>query len=199
MACVKRLDLGLYAKMRHHLAHRCQHARRVGHHVISFGKVHGATIQCADLGQAFGDVLNTLGCADHVRARNRRHRAFGRAKDDVAAHARRQVQDHIGFGFADAFRDLAVQIQATAGCAGFRIADVAMHHRRARLGRCNRAVGDLLRAARHMVAAVLTAARSCDGAGDKHVFAHCKWHSVAPLDRVNMALDALYARWRCRP
>jgi hypothetical protein len=31
-----------------------------------------------------------------------------------------------------------------------------------------------------VMAAVLAAARSGDGASDKHVFAHGKWHSVSP-------------------
>ena len=182
MTGVKGFDLCLHAEIRHHLPHSAQGTRGVGHNVVGFGKVHRATVQRADFRQAFCDMGHALGCADHIGGGFVYwKRAFSAAENDVAAHASSQVQNHIGIAVADAIGQLAIKRQITARRAGFRVAHVAMHHGRTRFGSRNRAFGDLLGAAWHMWAAILRAAGSCDGCGDKDLTVHGQRHGLIPL------------------
>ena len=50
---------------------------------------------------------------------------------------------------------------------------MAMNNRCTRLGRGNRAVGDLFWAAGHMGASVLGSTRTSNRTGDEHLFIHC--------------------------
>ena len=182
MAGVKRLNLGLHAQMGHHPAHGLQHARRVGHHVIGLGKIHRAAVQRADLGQALFDMFHPFRRADHISAVfAERQRRLSGAKDHVATHARRQVQDHVNLGFADAVGHLAIIIQPPGRAASVRVTHVAMHDRRTRLGGVDGAVGDLFGRSRHMRAAVLGTTGSSDSAGDENLSVHGERHGRLPL------------------
>ena len=172
MACIKGFDFGLYAKVGHHLAHRAQHAGGVGHDVIGFCEIHCAAIKRTDFGQTFSDVGDAFGGPHHVCAIHSRKRFFDAAKHDIATHASSQVQDKIRVRGADQVGDFAVQIKAARRDACFGVAHMAMHNGRPRFGGGNRAVGNLFGGTRHMGAAILCAARSCNCGCDKHVAVH---------------------------
>ena len=86
MPRVKRLNLGLDAQIGHRLPHRPQHTRRVGHHVIRFGKVHRAAVEGTNLRKALGNMHNPLGRTHHVGARNHRQRRLNTAEHNVSPH-----------------------------------------------------------------------------------------------------------------
>jgi hypothetical protein len=180
VAGVEGLDLGPHAELGHHPAHGAQHARRVGHHVVGLGEVHGAAVERADLGQAGGDMGDPVGRADHVGAGAGRQGGLGAAQHQVAAHAGGQVQHHVDLRRADALGDLAVECHVAGGLAGLGVAHVAVHDRRAGLGRVDGACGDLAGRARHVGRAVLRAARAGDGAGDEDVAVHGERHGLLP-------------------
>ena len=93
--------------------------------------------------------------AGHIGARNRWQRGFNVAKNHVTAHSGRQIEHHINLSIPDPVSDFAKHSRISARRAGFRIAHMAMHHRRPRFGGQNRALGNLLWTARHMGAFVL--------------------------------------------
>ena len=86
-----------------------------------------------------------LGCTDHIGA-GLIHwkRRFGRAENDIPAHARRQVQHNVRVAVAHAVGDLTVECQIPAGLACLRVADVTMHNSSPSLGGRNCAFGNLL-------------------------------------------------------
>jgi hypothetical protein len=65
------------------------------------------------------------------------------AEGDVAAHARRQVQNHVHLGLADAVGHLAVEVEPARRLPGLRVAHMAMDDGRAGPGRVDGAFGDL--------------------------------------------------------
>ncbi len=108
---VERLDFHAHIEVSHHLAHCPKHARRIGHDVVSLGKIHRSAVERAYLGQTLGDMLDALFSAGHVCAiLDQRQGRFRRTHDQVAAHAGREVDNHIGIGITNPFRHLAVQI-----------------------------------------------------------------------------------------
>jgi hypothetical protein len=118
-----------------------------GHDVIGLGEVHGAAIEGADFGQAFGDVGHSLGGAGHIDTLVlQRQRCLGGAEYQIAAHAGGQVDHHVGVGGTDAIDDRAVILRIARRGAGVRIAHVAMHHGGASTGGVEGAVGDVVRA-----------------------------------------------------
>ena len=117
-------------------------------------------------------MRDPLGRAGHIRARNRWQRVLDVAKNHVTAHARCQIEHHINLSIPDPVCDFAKHARISAWRASFRIAHMAMHHRRSRFCGQNRTFGDLLRTARHMGAFVLRRARACNSTGDKNLTVH---------------------------
>ena len=70
-------------------------------------------------------------------------------------YAGSQVQDHVDLGIADTFGHFAIVVKLARGCAGVGVADMAMDDSSPGLGRGNRTVGNLPRAAWHMRRPVL--------------------------------------------
>ncbi len=157
--------------------HVAQQAGRVDHHIVGLVEVHRAAVERADLRLALHHMRHPFRRRRPCRTflRHPVHR-LGPVKDHVAAHPGGQVQHHVGGAVADALGHLAVERQIARGLARLGVAHVAMHHRRPGLGRRDGAVGDLLRAARHMRTAVLRAARAGDGTGDEDLAVHGQRH-----------------------
>ena len=189
MSCVKGFYFGFNAQFCHHAPHRLKHAGGIGHDIISLGKVHRPAIKRTDFGQAFGNMGHTLFCADHVGPRNRGQRVVCTAKDNIATHARSQVQHDVHVCITNAICDFAIIFQLATGRAGFGIAHVAMNDGRPCPCSGNRAVGDLFRAARNVRTAILGAARSGHCTCNKDVAVHRKWHGpVLFYDDITMTL-----------
>jgi hypothetical protein len=146
---VEGLDLGADAGVADHGAHGAEHAGRVGHDVVRFGEVHGPAVQRAYLRQACADRLHALRGAGHVRARGVRWQGgFHGPEHEVAAHARREVEHDVRVRVADAFGDLAVEVDAAGRGARVRVADMTVHDGGACPGRLERRLRDLFGAAR---------------------------------------------------
>jgi hypothetical protein len=164
---------------RHHLAHRTQHAGRIRHDVVCLGEIHGAAVERAYLGPTLSNVLHTLFGAGHVRAILVEWQwRIRRAKNQVAAHARRQVDYHIGIGITDAFRDFAVQLDAARVLSGLGIPHMAMHNGRPGLCGIDRAVSNFFRCTWHLRGTVLRIAGPRYRAGDEYFSVHCQGHCM---------------------
>ncbi len=135
MACIKRLNLGLHAKIGHHPAHRLQHARRVGHDIIGFRKIHRTAIKRANLRQTFRDMRDTLLGTCHIGPGLQRQRRTGSPEYHISAHTGGQVQHHIHIRIPNALSDLAVKCQIAGRLTGGRVAHMAMHNRSPRARR----------------------------------------------------------------
>ena len=134
MTGVKGFNLRLHPQFGHHPAHCGQRAGRVGHDIIGLSKIHRAAIECANLRAAFSHMRHPFGRAGHIGARNRWQRGFNVAKNHVTAHSGRQIEHHINLSIPDPVSDFAKHSRISARRAGFRIAHMAMHHRRPRFG-----------------------------------------------------------------
>ena len=179
-----RAELAMGAGRSSHVRLRGRHASGgaggVDHHIVGLVEVHRAAVQRAYLGAALDHMRDPFRSACHVRpGRGAVHR-FGPVELQVAPHPGGQVQHHIGAAVADALGQFAVQGGVAGGLAGLGVAHVAMHHRRTGLGLDGRC-GDLGRAARHMGAAVLRAARSGHGTGDENLAVHGQRHGTLPF------------------
>ena len=174
---IKGFDFRLHAEFGHHAAHRPQHAGGVGHDVISFGKVHRATVQRANLWKTLFDMNHPFGRADHIGCGGIHwERCFGRSENDITPHPCGQVQHHIDLSIADPFSQFPIERRVTRRLTRFRITHVTMNNRGARFCCINRAIRDLLWTAGNMRRPVLRRARPCNSTGDKDLFIHCQRH-----------------------
>ncbi|EBA09841.1 hypothetical protein SSE37_08533 [Sagittula stellata E-37] len=177
---VEGLDLGFHAKLGHHRAHGTQHLGGVGHHVGAITKVHRPAVERADLRKAIADMRHALGRARHVGVgRVQLHRGLDIAEGQIAPRPGGEVQHDVHLGRTDAVRHLAEQRHVAAGRTGLGVADVAMHHRGARLGCFDGGLGDLLGRARHVPALVLRGPRPGDGGSDERLAVHLKGHGIS--------------------
>ena len=95
------------------------------------------------------------------------------AEHEVAAHARGEVEDDVDVGGADPLDHRPVERRVAGALAGLRVADVDVRDRRARPGRLDRRVGDLLRRDRDVLAPAGGVAGARDRARDEDFPVHC--------------------------
>ena len=168
MAGVEALEFGLHGQVLELAGDLVELARRVGHDVVALAEVHRAHVDGGDLGQALADVGHAFGGPGHVGALlAQRQRGLDPAEGEVGTGATGEVEHDVGVGLADAVGELLVEVEVAALRAGVEIADVAVHHRGAGLGRLDRRVGDLLGRDGHVGRLADGVAAAGDGAGDE--------------------------------
>ena len=173
MPGIEHFEFGPHAKPLHFGGHGAQHAGRVGHHVIGFGKVHRAAIERADFGQQFLHMEQPLHRADHVGARRiEREGVLARAEHDIAAHSGGQIDHHIGIAGAHPLHHFAVKRHIAAALASFRIAHMDMRNRRPGACRLDRGIGDLRGRDGDSRVLVHRGARTSDRTGDERLEIH---------------------------
>ena len=173
MPGVECFDLNLNAEVGHTLRHIAQHAGRIGHHIVRFGKVHGPAVERRNLGSADFKMLDTLSRRHHVSPRLLQgQRCLGWAKDNISTHARCQINHHIGIRRTNTLNHFFVQVNIARWGARLRVTHMTMNNRRTCLCCIDGVIGYLLGAARHFVTPVLctSGARQCSG--DKNFFTH---------------------------
>ena len=182
MTGIERLDFRLHAKGLHLRCHLDKHRRAVGHDVVAMPEIHRAAIQRAEFRPAIGDMGEAFGSTHHVGPVGAWwQRRLHTAKHQIAAHAGGQVQDDVGFGIADPRGHLAKQRRIARWLAGFRVADMTMHHGGTGLCGIDGRFGDLRRRDWHLVRLARGVARSGHGAGDEDVAIHRQRHNPVLL------------------
>ena len=181
VACVEHLELGSHAELANPSRHCSEDPGRVHQHVVAACReVHRAAVERADLRPELLDVREPLGGSREIGGLVERERRLVAAEHEVAAHARRQVHDHVGAGRADTIDHLGVKLGIARTLAGGGIADVDVHDGSAGLRGLDRGRGDLLRRDRNLVRLSGRISRTGDGAGDEDV----PPHGDSPLARL---------------
>ena len=113
-----------------------------------------------------------LQAADQVGAVGAEVEGVGVADGQVAAHARGEVDDHVGVGGPHPLDCGPVKLHVAGAAAGGRVPDVDVDDGRPGLGRLQGGGGDLLGGDGQVRVLVGGVARPGNGAGDDHIAVH---------------------------
>ena len=170
MAGIKGFYFRTHFELGHQTTHLAQSAGGVGHYVVGFSKVHSAAVKRTNLRQTFHDMGHSFLRANHICTFSQIKRIFTAAKDHISTHAGGQVKNYIDLTVTDAIRDLAIVFELARRCSRLRIPNMAVNNCSTRFGCIDSAVGNLLRAARHMSGPILSTTGSGHSTGYKYVF-----------------------------
>jgi hypothetical protein len=127
-----------------------QHVGRADVDQAALAEVEAAAVERADVGEQLLDVREPVHSADQVGALHE-GRGVVRVEHEVAAHARRGVDDDVDVRRADPLDHLAVQRHVPRPLAAPGIAHVDVHDGGPCSCRRDARLGDLLRGHRHVL------------------------------------------------
>jgi hypothetical protein len=134
-------------------------------------EVHRPAVEAADFRAQLFDVEHAL-LRPRVVGSRRCHRGVGFTRDVIAAHSRRQVDDHIGVAVANALHDLSKERSIAIASSSRDIAHVNVGDRGPRLGGFDRGIGDLLWGYRDRGVHADRVTRAGYRTGDDHFVVH---------------------------
>ena len=145
MAGVEDLQLGLYADLPHSLGHVADHVRGADVYLVALAEVQRSAVDAAHVGPQGLDMSEALEAVHQVGPLGAELERVGIADEQVAAHPRGCVDDHVGVGRPHLRECLAIQIHVPGALAGGRIAHVNVHDGRTGISRLQRRGRDLRR------------------------------------------------------
>ena len=172
LACVKNLQLGLDPQLADPFGHGTDHVWSTHVELMTLAEVQRSAVDAAHVGLEGLHMGQALQAVHQIGAAGLEVEGVGVTEQQVAAHPRGEVDDHVRVGGPHQLDRLAVQLHITRALARGRISNMDVNDRRTRLGCLQGRRRNLLGGDRQlrMLAGRVTGAR--DGTSDDWVAIH---------------------------